>query len=196
MPNTKPSLNARIGALTLFAGAAALISMSLMSQPLSPLRLLTMAICTFGVWAFCDEMGMRKPLNRAGFVAFSFGCVAKAIALIDTHSAAIGRYYLLYAFAILFAMLLWSIAFLHRQRDLKVAGTIGAIASIAPILALVIGHLALGAGFMYGIGSLMEAADGGVLADYSFIKTIDVLFAIWSLVSAWFLWRGYIKSEA
>jgi hypothetical protein len=93
-------------------------------------------------------------------------------------------------------MLLWSVAYLHRQRELKVAGAIGALATIAPILALVLGHIALGAGAVLGIGSLLAAANGAALSDFSFIKTMDVMFSAWGLVSAWFLWRGHIRSGA
>jgi uncharacterized membrane protein YfcA len=91
------------------------------------------------------------------------------------------------------ALLLWSVAFLHRQRELKVAGALGAAATIAPILAMIVGHIALGAGAVFGIGSLMAAADGAHLNDYSFIKALDMLFAVCAFVSAWFLWRGHIQ---
>jgi hypothetical protein len=193
-PIQKPSLNARVGAVTLVVGSLALLGLAAQQHSLAPLRLITLSVNAFGVWAFCDEMGMRKPLIRAGFVAFVFAGFAKASALIDVRGEALGRYYLLYAFALMFAMLLWSVAYLHRQRKLKVAGTLGALASIAPILALIFGHLALGVGAIFGIGSLLAAADGAALSDYSFIKTMDVLFSMWGLVSAWFLWRGHIRS--
>jgi hypothetical protein len=188
------SLNARVSAVALVVGAIAQIALSSLGHPFTPLRILTIGICTLGVWAFCDEMGMRKPLIRAGFVAFVLAEFSRASALMDPQSPVIGRHYVLYAFAVMIALLLWSVAFLHRQRELKVAGAIGAAATIAPILAMIVGHIALGAGAVFGIGSLMAAADGAQLNDYSFIKALDVLFAIWALVSAWFLWRGHIKA--
>jgi hypothetical protein len=177
-------------------GSAALIILSVLPNSLAPLRLLTLAINVFGVWAFCDEMGMRKPLIRAGFVVFVLAGLSKAIALTEPHSPDLGRLYLLYAFALMFSLLFWSVAYLHRQRELKVVGAIGALASMAPILALVLGHIAVGAGTVFGIGALMAATDGAVLSDFSFIKTVDCMFAIWCLVGAWFLWRGHISSPA
>jgi hypothetical protein len=139
-------------------------------------------------------MGMRKPLIRAGFVTFILAEFSRTSALMDPQSPAIGRHYVLYAFAVMIALLLWSVAFLHRQRELKVAGAIGAAATIAPILAMIVGHIALGAGAVFGIGSLMAAAEGAQMNDYSFIKALDVLFAVWASVSSWFLWRGHIKT--
>jgi hypothetical protein len=192
----KTSLNAQVGAVALMVGSIAILALAGQEHSLAPLRLLTLAINGFGVWALCDELGMRKPLIRAGFVAFMFAGYARASTLIDTHSQVLGRFYLLYAFALMFAMLLWSVAYLHRQRELKVAGAIGALATIAPILALVLGHIALGAGAVLGIGSLLAAANGAALSDFSFIKTMDVMFSAWGLVSAWFLWRGHIRSGA
>ena len=188
------SLNARVSAVALVVGAIAQVVLSSLGAALTPLRILTLGICTLGVWAFCDEMGMRKPLIRAGFVAFILAEFSRTSALVDPQSLAIGRHYVLYAFAIMIALLLWSVAFLHRQRELKVAGAIGAAATIAPILAMIVGHIALGAGAVYGIGSLMAAADGAQLNDYSFIKALDLLFAIWACMSAWFLWRGHIQA--
>ena len=146
----KPSLNARVGSIALVVGAVALLVLATQEHSLAPLRLLTLGILTFGVWAFCDEMGMRKPLIRAGFVAFMLAVFSRVSALVGGHSDSLGRHYLLYAFALLIAMLIWSVAYLHRQRDLKFAGALGAVASIAPIVALVFGHIALGAGAVFG----------------------------------------------
>ena len=103
---------------------------------------------------------------------------------------------MLYAFALMVAVLIWSVAFLHKQRELKFAGTVGALVSIAPILALVFGHLALGAGAFFGIGALLAAVEDAAMNDYSVINATDASFALWALVTAWFLWRGSIKSNA
>ena len=59
----RTTLNARVSAWCLVAGAIAALVLSLQSPPLTPLRLLTLAVTTTGAWAFCDEMGMRKPLG-------------------------------------------------------------------------------------------------------------------------------------
>lgn len=189
------TLNARVSAVALVAGAVMLFGLDLASPPLTPLRVLTTGVLTFGAWAYCDEMGMRKPLNRGGLVAFSGAMVARLVALIDNHGDAVGRYWLTYAYGLLLAMLLWSVAWLHRQRDLKVAGAVGVVASLAPILALLAGHIAVGTGAFLGVGSLMRASEGGVLQDFYAIHLLDGLFGAWAFSSAWFLWRGEIRAE-
>jgi uncharacterized membrane protein len=189
----RTTLNARVSAWCLVTGAISALVLSLQSQPLAPLRLLTLAVITIGAWAFCDEMGMRKPLVRAGFVSYSIAVLARSIALIEPHSQAVGRYYLLYAFAILSSLLIWSVAYLHRQRDLKVAGAVGALVSVAPIVALVAGHIAVGAGAAFGISSLLAATEGAPLSDFSAVNNIDYIFGIWGFVTAWFLLSGRIR---
>ena len=190
----KPSLNARVGAVSLVIGAIALLILTTQEDSLTPLRLLTLGIITLGVWALCDEMGMRYPLIRAGFVAFIFAMFARSSALVETHSDSLDRYYLLYAFALLIAIFIWSVAYLHRHRDLKIAGALGVVATIVPIIAIVFGHIVLGAGAFFGVSSLLTAAEGAAMNDFSAINTIDYIFSLWSFITAWFLWRGYIKS--
>lgn len=65
------TLNARVGAITLVIGAPMTLVLSHTSVPLAPLRIITLAIAAFAAWSFSDEMGIRKPLNRAGFIFFS-----------------------------------------------------------------------------------------------------------------------------
>jgi hypothetical protein len=192
----KPSLNARVSAAALVVGTLSLLILASVDNSLAPLRLLTLGVLTFGAWAFCDEMGMRKPLIRAGFVAFIFAIFARSYTLMEPYSDSVGRFLLLYTFSLMTAMLIWSVAYLHRQRDLKYAGALGALASLAPIAALILGHIALGAGAVFGFGSLLASAQGGELDDLSGINTIDFMFGLWSLVTAWFLWHGHIKSTA
>src|SRR5204863_2479035 len=57
------SLNAKVGAVALLVAALFTLLLSHFSAPLAPLRLLSLALAAFAVWCFCDEMGMRKPLN-------------------------------------------------------------------------------------------------------------------------------------
>jgi hypothetical protein len=191
-----PSLNARVSSVALVSGTVGLLGLAMQSYPLAPLRLFSMALLAFGAWAFCDEMGMRKPLIRAGFVAFIFATFARASAVVCLHSDSLGRLYLLYAFGLMVAMLLWSVAYLHRQRELKVAGALGALVSVTPIVALVVGHIVLGAGAALGIGSLLAATEGAELRDFSAINVVDAVFGLWAIVTAWFLWRGHIRASA
>src|SRR4051794_15079603 len=91
------TLNARVGAVTLAVGALATLLLSHVDASLAPLRILTLATVAFAAWAFCDEMGLRKPLNRAGFVFFSIALATKVQILLGVATQFIGRYHLLYA---------------------------------------------------------------------------------------------------
>lgn len=87
-----PSANARTAAVVLAAAAFLTLALTHFSAPLAPLRLLTLALAAFAIWAFCDEMGMRKPLNRAAFVFFAIAVVAKAQIALGLGSEVAGRY--------------------------------------------------------------------------------------------------------
>src|SRR5450755_2448507 len=116
------TVNARVGSVALAVSAFMTLFLSHFSASLAPLRLLSLALAAFAAWCFCDEMGMHKPLNRAGFVFFSIAVVAKVQIALGIATSVAGRYYLLYAAFLLVALLLWSIAFLHRQPALKAIG--------------------------------------------------------------------------
>jgi len=190
------TLNARVSAWTLVIGTFFQALLSTSSLPLTPMHLLALAIITTGAWAFVDEMGAHKPLVRAGFVVFCGAAFARAIALIDVSSASLGRFYLLYAYASMLAMFMWSVAYLHRQRTLKVAGSVGVLASLAPIAALIAGHIFVGAGALFGIDALMPASEGANLTNYAAINAVDYLLCGWAVVTAWFLLSGRIHDGA
>ena len=190
------TLNGKVGAATLALGALATLVLSHTSVALAPLRIITLAVAAFAVWAFSDEMGIRKPLNRAGITFFSIAAFAKVqIALgVDQHLA--GRYLLLYAAFLLLAVLFWSVAFLHRQRELKVVGAVGLLASAAPIVAIVVGHIAVGVGAALGVSGLLSATQGAAPTDTSFVTLVERIFGLWGYVAAWLLWRGHIVNAA
>ena len=178
-------------------GAAAFMTLLLthVSAPLAPLRLLTLAIAAFAAWAFCDEMGMRKPLNRAGFVFFAIAVVAKVQLALGLAAEFAGRYYLLYGAFLLLSVLLWSVAFLHRQRALKVVGAVGLIATGLPIAAIVVGHLAVGLGGAIGVSAMLAATDGAAPSDLGFVTLVERIFGLWAYVAAWLLWRGHVGAS-
>lgn len=190
------SSNARAGAVALAVSALMTLLLSHSSLPLAPLRLLTLVVAAFAAWAFCDEMGFRKPLNRAGFVFFAIAAATKVQITLGLTAQFAGRYHLLYAAFLLAAVLLWSVAFLHRQRTLKVVGVAGLAASLAPIVALVIGHIVVGSGAILGVGAMLSAAEGVAPTDLSFVTLVERIFGLWCYVAAWLLWRGHIKSAA
>lgn len=189
------SLNAKVGAVTLALAAFMTLALSHLSVSLAPLRILTLAIAAFAAWAFCDEMGQRKPLNRAGFVFFAIAAIAKLQIALGLTAQFVGRYYLLYAAFLLLAVLFWSVAFLHRQRELKVVGALGVLATIAPIAAIVVGHIMVGLGAALGVGAMLSATEGVLPTDLGFVTMVERIFGLWGYVAAWLLWRGHISSK-
>jgi hypothetical protein len=189
------SVNAKVGAVALAAAAFATLALSHVSTPLAPLRLLTLALAAFAMWAFCDEMGMRKPLNRAAFVFFAIAAGIRVQTLLGLAPQFAGRYYLLYAAFLLVSILIWSVAFLHRQRTLKIVGAVGLVAAFLPIAAIVIGHLVVGVGAAIGVAALMEATEGISPSDLGFVTLVERIFGLWAYGGAWLLWRGHIKAS-
>lgn len=190
------SLNAKVGAVALFLSSFSTLLLSHSSASLAPARLVVLALSAFALWCFCDEMGLKKPLNRAGFVVFAIALVSKVELTLGVETGAAGRYYLLFAGFLLLALLLWSVAFLHRPRTVKVAGAVGLAASVAPIVALLAGHLAVGAGTFLGAHALLAAGDGAAFTDHSFVTLVERLFGLWGYVAAWLLWKGHIVAPS
>lgn len=189
------SLNAKVGAIGLCIAAFMTLLLSHTSLSLAPVRLLTLSITAFAAWAFCEEMGLSKPLNRAGFVFFAIAVAAKVQIATGLASQFVGRYCLLYAVFLLLAVLLWSVAFLHRQRTLKMVGAFGVAASLAPIIALVAGHLVVGLGAVLGVTSILSATEGATPENLGFVTLVERIFGLWGYVAAWLLWRGHIKAS-
>lgn len=188
------TVNAKVGAVALAGSAFLTLLLSHFAAALAPLRLLALAASAFAAWCFCDEMGMRKPLNRAGFVVFVIAVAVKVQLILGIGAHQVGRYSLLFAAFSLLAVLLWSVAFLHRQRSVKVVGAVGVLATALPIAALVAGHLAVGAGAFLGVKALLAAGDGAALTDRSFVTLVERVFGLWGYVAAWLLWRGHIAA--
>lgn len=186
--------NARVGAVALAVSAFMTLVLSHVPAGLSPLRLLALAGSAFAAWCFCDEMGMRKPLNRAGFVVFVIAVAVKVQLILGVDAREVGRYALLFAAFTLLALLFWSVAFLHRQRSVKVVGAVGLVATVLPIAALIAGHLVVGAGAFLGVKALLAAGEGAASTDLSFVTLVERLFGLWGYVAAWLLWRGHIAA--
>jgi hypothetical protein len=139
-------------------------------------------------------MGLRKPLNRAGFVLFGIAMAAKVQRILGVGDQVAARYDLLFAAFLLLALLLWSVAFMHRQRSVKLVGAVGVVASLLPIVALVAGHLAVGAGAFLGVKGLLAAGNGG--DDRTFVTLVERILGLWGYVAAWLLWRGHIRAAS
>lgn len=189
------SLNSKVAAVTLAVAAFITLLLSHFSASLAPLHLLTLALSLFATWAFCDEMGMIKPLNRAGFVFFAIAAATKLQLVLGLSDVFIGRYYLLYSAFLLLAVLFWSVALLHRQRSLKIVGAIGVAASLTPIVAIVVGHVVVGVGAFIGVDAILFATEGDSPADLGFVILVERIFGLWAYFTAWLLWKGQIKRK-
>jgi hypothetical protein len=190
------TLNAKAGAIALAAASFAILLLSHVGAPLAPIRLLALALAAFAIWAFCDEMGIRKPLNRAGFVLFVLAILARTQTVLGVPSDVLARYYLLYSTFMLSAILLWSVAFLHREQTLRILGTLGIAGSLAALALVIAGHLVVGAGAVLGVGAMLAATNGSAPTDLSFVSFIDRMFGLWGYVTAWLLWRGHIQRSS
>lgn len=186
--------NQRISAIAISIGASGLGALSFTPMPLAPLSLLALGVSGFGIWALCDEMGTEKPLIRAAFIAFIFAVFARSSALLNIQSADIARFYIFYAFAMLIALFLWSLAFLHRQPLLKAVGALGATATLLPIVLLVLAHMAVGIGGLFGLSSLFSLTDAPLNTTPNAIHVIDILFALWGVAASWLLWTGRLTA--
>lgn len=190
------TLNSRVAAITFAVAAFSTLAMTHTAATLAPLKILTLALAAFAAWAFADEMGIRKPLNRAALVCFVVAAGTRILIALGVSDSLAGRYYLLYSAFLLVAILLWSVAFLHRQRGVKWVGAAGFLATLVPISLVLAGHLIVGAGAVFGVGALLAATHGANLADSSFIIVVERIFGLWAYVAAWLLWRGYISSAS
>ncbi len=188
--------NAKIGALSLFAGAGALHFINQFDYSLLPIRLLVIGVLIMGAWAFSDEMGLRKPLNRAAFISFLFSMSALAMVVLEASTVKVGRFNLIYAFCLLLAVLIWSAAFLHRQRDLKFVGALGAAASLIPLSLIIAGHLSIGFGAYFGVSTLLDTSLGGSQLGSTPINIIEAMFLLWSAATAFLLWKGRMSQKA
>lgn len=190
------SKNAKAGAVALAVAAFMTLLLSHTDIALAPLRLITLVVAAFAVWAFCDEMGIRKPLNRAALVCFGVAVICKLQITVGLSENVLGRYYLLYAASLMASVLLWSVAFLHRKKSMKIVGAAGLLATLAPIAGIIIGHLVVGVGAVVGIDALLDATNGTAVADLKFIVIVERMFGVWGYVAAWLLWRGHLDTTS
>ena len=192
---TSVGLNARVSAICLLVGAVLLHVLNQLHAQLVPIRIVTILILVMGVWTFCDEMGLRKPLNRAGLIVFLVSVMALGVTILEPMNKNIGQYYLLYSFTMLFAILIWSMAFMHRKQEIKTIGKIGGLAAAVPIVALIIGHLSVAVGAFIGVDSLLSMSIGHEILRSVPVKAIEATFILWSCATAFMLWSGRLTQN-
>lgn len=195
MNEYKVTLNARVSAVCILLGAVMLHVLNQTDHSLVPLHLVTLLVLVMGAWAFSDEMGLKKPLNRAGFIVFMLAVLALGVTVLQPAVENIGQYYLLYSFSLLFSMLIWSMAFMHRKRTVKVMGKIGVLAALVPIVALIIGHISVAAGALIGVDALLNMSAEANLLKSIPIKAIEGTFILWALAASVMLWKGRLSEQ-
>lgn len=193
MMNKPVALNARVSAVCIVLGAVLLHLLNQTNTELVPLRILSILVLVMGAWAFSDEMGLKKPLNRAGMIVFTASVLALVVTIMEPSIKNVGKYYLLYSFTLLFAMLIWSLAFMHRKRKIKTVGKVGVVAAVIPLVALVVGHLSVAAGAWIGVDSLLSMSGGHNMLSSAPVKAIEATFIVWSVATAYMLWSGKLS---
>jgi hypothetical protein len=188
------SLNARVGAMALAVCAPLNLVLHLLGPMLGPLSYAVWLGLSFGILCLADEMGAARPLNRAGLLLYAAAFLADTLTLLAADPVLAARAHLLYAFALLGALLLWSVALMHRRELTRAVGAAGAAFGAAALVLLVVAHLLLGATTLLGFSQLFAALDGRGASAVTAIAVIDSLLAIWCLTTAALLWTGRLRS--
>lgn len=192
---SRASLNARSAAAALVVGAPMTLILHLQGSMLAPLAYLFWLILSFGVMGFCSEMGAARPLNRAGLVLFSAAFIADTSVLVSADPGLTSRARLLYAFAILGAVLFWSAALIHRTGPAKKAGTVGAWLGGGALAILLAAHLLAGVVTVFGFSQLFSALEHPTEDPRAALTVIDAVLCAWSLGAAGLLWSDRLRSQ-
>ena len=184
-------LNARVGAVALALGAPLNAILHAQGARLGPVAYAAWLVFSLGMVCFCDEMGAGRPLNRAGLVAFAAAFCADTVALLVSGSGAGAR--LLYAFCLLLALVLWSVAMMHRAQVARAVGSVGAALGGVALALLVAAHLLLGTVTIVGFSQLFAALDDPTKSAAGALVAIDVAACAWALAVAVLLWRGRLR---
>ena len=180
------SLNTRAGALALVVFAPLNLLLHLQGPRLGPLGYVAWLGLSFGILCFCEEMGAGRPLNRAGLVLFSAAFCADTLAMLSIDPIVIARSYLLYAFALLGALM-------HRTQFARAVGSAGAAVGGGAIVLLVAAHLLLGATTILGFTQLFRALGEPSASPLAALAIIDSVFCGWCLLTSALLWTARLR---
>lgn len=184
-------LNARVGAVALAIGGPLNLVLHAQGDRLGPLAYAAWLVFSLGAVCFCDEMGAGRPLNRAGLIAFAAAFCADTLALVGPGPAA----RLLYAFSLLLALVLWSVAMMHRTQAVRAVGSVGAALGGVALALLLAAHLLLGAVTIVGFSQLFAALDDPAKSAAGALVAIDAAAGIWALAVALLLWTGRLRDR-
>ena len=188
------SLNARAGALALAVCTPLNLILHMVGPSVGPLSYLAWLGLSFGIWCFCEEMGAGRPLNRAGLVLFAAAFCADTLSVLSVDPFVIARSHLLYAFALLGALVFWSVALMHRTEFARAVGAAGAAVGVGFIVLLIAAHLLLGAATIVGFSQLFRSLDGRGGPALDSLAVIDCVFCVWSLLTSALLWTARLRS--
>lgn len=187
------SLNARAGALVLSVSAPFNLILHMQGARLGPLSYASWLGVSFGVLCFCEEMGAGKPLNRAGLVLFAAAFCANTVALLAIDPSLVARAHLLYAFVTLGALVLWSVALMHRTKAAKAVGAVGAALGGGALVLLVAAHLLLGTATILGFSQLFAMLDEPSRSTFDALAMIDSVLCFWGLATSVLLWNVRLR---
>lgn len=188
MNNPAPSRNARGAAVALLVGGPLNLFLHLLGPGLGPLSYVSWLVVSFGILCFCQEMGAARPLNRAGMVLFAAAFCANTLAMLAVDPATIVRAQLLYAFAVLGALVFWSVALMHRTKTARAVGAVGTTVGGGALLLLLAAHLLLGSVTVAGFSQLFSALSEPARPTFAALVVIDSLLCVWCLSASVLLW--------
>jgi hypothetical protein len=188
--------NARDGAIALAAFAPLHGLVSWRGAPLTPLAFACWLGLSFGVLCLADELGAAKPLNRAGLVLFAAAFVARALMALSVNPLLTARAQLLYAFAVMGALLSWSVALLHRRAAARAVGAVGAVVAGGGLAAILAAHLLVGGVTIFGFSALFLALANPTLDASGALATVDAILGFWALFAAALMSRRCLNTAA
>lgn len=174
--------------MTLALGTSVQLIASLSGQLGAPWAYAAWLVLAFGAWCLCDELGMARPLNRAGAVLLAAAFCARSMLLCAPATAVATHAQLLYAFAALGMIMFWSVALMHRPDRPKVAGLLGSTLSGAALGLLIVAHVVTGSIGYFGFGALFVALNSPDADVAPAMTVISAVLWLWSLLVAGLLW--------
>ena len=187
------SRNARVGALALTVFAPLNLLLHMQGPALGPLSYAVWLGLIFGLLCFCEEMGADRPLNRAGLVAIAAAFFAETVSMLSVDPIVVTRASILYAFAVLGAVVFWSVALMHRTETARAIGALGAVVGGGALALLLAAHVLLGAASVLGFSQLFAALQEPGHSTLAAIVLIDSVLCVWCLLVSILLWTARLK---
>lgn len=186
--------NARTGAISLAVFAPIHCFAGLAGAMFGPMGFASWLGISFGILCLCEELGAAKPLNRAGLILFGAAFCARSLMAVAVEPTLYVRAQLLFAFAIMAALLFWSLALMHRPQAPRTAGVLGTAIAGSTLGLILLTHLMLGGATIWGFGALFAALSSPTRDTGGAMLTINAVLTLWSLITSRLLWRHSLNS--